>query len=741
MVLKDLEMLKLKIGVGILIAVAVVVVFATTAKGQSTGIDFASLTDDQRAPWGIATDNRRDEFLDTRSVNRFKTGGWALQENSGRVYVGGKFPGVTDGEEFIEHPWLAAFELETGEYIPGFAPQTNGVIFSLENAPDGDLIAAGEFSSWNGEPATAIVKFDPITGEADPDFNVTLSRDSGLVVRDLYIGSDGFLYLAGGIDRANDGRQSVEVQDVVRVDLDTYELDRGWLPEFEGFDSVWGIAKSFVNENVYIVGWTPTTDQDLFGDELNRGVKVVSADNAAEEVWRGFRVNDFHADIYDVETTEAGTVWFGGTEHAVYVHDELNNLELIRSHVSGADSLDTFIRRGGDVQDLEVIGDQVVATCHCWGAHLSVDGGTQYLVDRNVADTVAQKDVEFTGEISAFAVYDAATGVRDESFIPRMSGDSGGWATLGASDGCFWITGGITSIGEVGTQQDAGRELVRFCGEDEDIPEPALVPPERCSVVIAGETVNVSWSGVDGADSYVISRSVDGSRQFWRGLTEDESFVDTNVDGELLYTVLARSGNDRSEPVDCGEPAIEAPPVVALPTSCGFSVVGDVVEVSWQGAEGAIRHAVYRSVDGSAQFWRGVVEQGNSFTDSARGETLDYFVLAVFADGSRSERVSCGVAGVPEVENPPVATVASCSVNENAAGVRVTWDAVTGVDAQYVVSRSVDGGNVWWRGLSDVNAVRFDDTVRAGSIQYFVATKVGNETSEPVPCNPTLTIN
>ena len=186
---------------------------------------------------------------------------------------------------------------------------------------------------------------------------------------------------------------------------------------------------------------------------------------------------------------------------------------------------------------------------------------------------------------------------------------------------------------------------------------------------------------------------------------------------------------------------MEAPPELAVPTNCSFQVSGNDINVSWTNAADAVRHAVYRSVDGSNQFWRGVIENGSSFTDTNRDASLEYFVGAVFADNSRSERVSCveGPAGPPPPQPAPVTPVGACTATLRANGsILVNHNGTLGADTEFVVERSVDGGNIWWRGLVDVR--NFVDTSRSGSIEYFVTTKVGNTRSTRVECSPVITV-
>ena len=65
-----------------------------------------------------------------------------------RVYVGGKFSQVRDTTtgQLVNHSYLAAFDRETGAWIPSFRPQLDGTVWALE-VVDGRLIVR------NGSPS------------------------------------------------------------------------------------------------------------------------------------------------------------------------------------------------------------------------------------------------------------------------------------------------------------------------------------------------------------------------------------------------------------------------------------------------------------------------------------------------------------------------------------------------------------------------------------------------------------
>lgn len=724
---------KVKLTILALIALVGLALVASPGGAQANSIAVGSLADHQQTNWGLS------DFGDSRSIGDFSSLGWALEEVDDGVLVGGNFLNVRNNTRTESQPYLAKFNVNTGVWDDSFTPDVESPILAIQNDDDGNTFLGGEIDRYNGNQVGALLKIDPITGEQDFSFQGRVFGGNS-VVRDLYISNDNFLYVAGSFDTANDGGNPIAVNNVVRFDLRDGSLDRTWIPDVSSdIRTVWGVATSFVNNNVYIVGVGAdgavgrTANRDL-----SRGVVAVSKNNANAILWDDFELNKTAVQMYDVETTPNGRVFFAGTEHGLYIHDETDNLRLINNHVTNRDSdnQESQVRTGGDYQDLERVGNVIFATCHCWGSHSS----SNTLIDYTPAWDLAQIDATHTGNVSGVIAYNATTGDRIRAFDPYFAGDVGGWATLATTDGCLWITGGFNSVGEPGTQQQAGRDLIRLCPDGGGTP-PTVAAPTQCRAVISGNSVQVTWTASADAEDYIVRRTADAGASYWRGRTAATSFTDTGRDAVLAYTVIGVDGDIQSNAANCTT-SVEEPPEVATPSNCSYQVSGNNINVSWTNAADATRHAVYRSVDGSQQWWRGVVENGSSFTDTNRDGSIEYFVGAVFADESRSERVSCveGPAGPPPPQPEPVTPVNACTATLRDNGsILVNHDGAVAGGVEYVIERRVDAGAIWWRGLTDRR--NFVDTSRTGTIRYWVTTKVGNDRSVRVRCTPDLNVN
>lgn len=692
--------------VGASLAASAVFGFATSAS--------AAIDDEQQAEWGLATKGP------SRVIDRFDSLGWAVEEAGGFVFAGGRFLEVTNGQQTESQAFLAAFDRDTGVFVSTIRPDVGGTVLALEPSPDGALFVGGEMDEWNGQTIGALAKIDPATGDLVPGFTTRLFGDTS-VVRDLSMGPDGFMYAAGTFTTASFNGVPGAVESVVRFDPVTGAIDWSWVPETDG-GAIWGVSRSYTEDVVYISGW----------DNVRDGSIVIGVDSADPSivVWDAFVMNFGCCNhMYDIQATPAGTVLAVGEQHGAYLYDESNNWAQIAGHTTAYDSRyqANSQRGGGDYQDIELSNDgtTLYASCHCWGSHSSGVGFTPtYSFDlANVTGT-------HTGRVSATIAYDSVTGVRDQTFNPYMAGDSGGWGVLEASDGCIWIAGGINAVGPPG-DQTSGRDLARLC-EEGYVPPNDLEPPATCLATIGVNDISVSWPGANGAADYVISRSVDGGTIYWRGVSAAAPFIDTLRGGTLVYQVQTRSAAGvRSDPTICS--IEDETPTLTAPAECSATVNGNAIDVSWPTAAGADQYVIFRTVNGGAQSWRGRVAT-TTFVDTNRSADLVYFVASRSATGELSARTECTLVD----NNDPIMPVASCTVSVVGDVATITWTAAPGADAatEYIVYRSVDGGNEFWRGRTAV--LSFDDQLRTGDITYLVATKQGSDTSDRTTCEPVV---
>ncbi len=132
------------------------------------------------------------------------------------------------------------------------------------------------------------------------------------------------------------------------------------------------------------------------------------------------------------------------------------------------------------------------------------------------------------------------------------------------------------------------------------------------------------------------------------------------------------------------------------------------LQISWQPAAGADAYVVYRTVDDSPDHWRARTSTLD-VVDTDRTGVLQYSVVAISAEGERSAPTPCDDARLATVLTPPT----TCVVTPSAGRLTVAWAAGNGA-VEYIVSRSVDGGPIYWRGRT--SQLSFDDSDRAGGL-------------------------
>ena len=171
----------------------------------------AAIDDVQQSAWGLATEGP------SRAIDRYDALGWAVEEAGGRVFVGGKFLEVTNGQQTASQPHLAVFDLHTGIWIPEVRPSVGGPVLAIEPGPDGSLFVGGEIDTWNGQTIGALAKIDPATGQLWPGFTTRIYGGTS-IIRDLSLGPDGLMYAAGTFTTASSSGTPGPVENVVRFD-------------------------------------------------------------------------------------------------------------------------------------------------------------------------------------------------------------------------------------------------------------------------------------------------------------------------------------------------------------------------------------------------------------------------------------------------------------------------------------------------------------------------------------------
>jgi hypothetical protein len=402
----------------------------------------------------------------------------AFTQSGQTMYVGGNFASVQRdgaGTDRVSQPFLAAFDVATGEWVSSFRPVLDEQVHALATLPDGTVVAGGEFTSANGAAAAGVVALDPTTGQAVPTWNLKVeNRTAKLVVRTLDV-QDGWLYVGGALTHMTGGRRAAAVatQNLGRVEVGDGTPSTTWNPKLNG--TVNDVDATADGQRVYAVGYFGKAN----GIAANKAAVLTTAAGAAlaqpfTPSWSSAK-NNYQRSV----TSVGGRVYFGGSEHSLFGYDPAT-----MNRVSGS-----IMKAHGDVQVIASDGAGLIyAGCHC----------NNYSYDNAFAWPTLTAGWTQADSIAWFGAWDAATGARVPHFRPAlgMRLGSGVWGLTTDTAGTMWAGGDIVSAT---TKSKAGKwagGFVRFDASD------SLAPATPAGFRVTAQTdttVTLAWSSVGDA--------------------------------------------------------------------------------------------------------------------------------------------------------------------------------------------------------------------------------------------------
>ena len=298
-----------------------------------------------------------------------------------RIYVGGDFNGVFSPQDVpTSQPYLVAFDVSTGDYIPTFTPSLNGLVESVEASSDGSVLyVGGNFTTANGDTRLGVVALDPITGATIPGFVADVNggpdartvNDIEVDGNDVYIGGDFFTVNSANIPR------------VARIDATTGAVDTTFDPRPN--NTIVDMALTPDGNRLYLGG---------FFDALD-GVSV---------------------------TPLVAISLPSGTHDTSFVRPESQNVRAVEAtndRVIAADHKRNFIRvydptgfeiaelsGDGDFQDLELVGRRFIIGSHSrrLNSNTSVSRlQAAFVADGAVSDTLTTEVKAWPGVFSTYA--------------------------------------------------------------------------------------------------------------------------------------------------------------------------------------------------------------------------------------------------------------------------------------------------------------------------------------------------
>ncbi|MGY1741109.1 MULTISPECIES: PKD domain-containing protein [unclassified Blastococcus] len=198
-----------------------------------------------------------------------------------RIYVGGDFTTV-DG---VARGHIAAFSTATGALVTGFAPTTNGAVYSLA-ATASTVYAGGNFTSAGGQSRTRLAAFSASTGAM-----TSWAPTANHIVRGIVLNGAGTRVLLGG--------QFSQISGVPAIALASVDTAGGDVRTWD-----YGITNEGDNGGVYSLRFDGRNAYaNTYGFQVGNIEGTVAFDpDTLALVW----MNDCHGDPYDTYT--AGNV-------------------------------------------------------------------------------------------------------------------------------------------------------------------------------------------------------------------------------------------------------------------------------------------------------------------------------------------------------------------------------------------------------------------------------------------------
>ncbi len=682
-------------GLRLLIATLLV---AVTLGGFAPPVAAAEISPNPTPSWGVTG------LGPTQFTGPIENQVFAIEQIGNRIFVGGKFTEVRffrdDTPE--DQPYLAAFDADSGEWIPSFRPDIDAPVYALHASPDGSrLFVGGEFTNINGAQYTeGLGAIDPNTGTVDSSWVAQLENpftSYPVVVKTIDM-NDSHLYVAGVMTAAGgrEGVPRVTLGRAAKLDIDTGRADPNWTPMVSG-GSIWGIAVSPDGSRVHVGGYFSSVNLEentqYFATINNTDGELVPGltpyiDQIAYPT-RGY--------LQDVEVV-GNRVWLAGSEHVVYMLDASDN-QIDRVHSTS---------RGGDYQDLEVVGDRIYGSCHCYNDHFA---DYDYWINRQnpIPDDVLVTPIKYV------AAYDGLSGDYIPEFQLNASArQSGVWAIHGDDRGCLWVGGDLTVAGSdaAGTAEWAGA-FARYCESDGGaIPAPAGLR----TTFQDKRRIVLNWQEISGAASYEIFR--DG---LLVGTDDNGWYTDLGLEEGTTYSYQVRGVTAAGSPGDLSTTLTASttgtPPGGTLPAPDNLRTTFQDkrrIVLNWQGVDGAESYEILRD---------GVVvatDDGRWYTDLGleEGTTYTYQVRAVAANGTLGElstELEASTTGTPPGGVLPAPEGLRSTFVDRGRAV-LNWQGVDGAQSYEILRDGVvvatDDGR-WYTDLGLSPGTTYDYQVRA----------------------------
>lgn len=396
----------------------------------------------------------------------------AFAEANGVVYVGGNFLNVqrdAAGTGKVQQSYLAAFSVDTGEWISSFRPTFDNQVKALAVLPDGRLAVGGEFSTVNGAAKNGLVVLNA-GGDIDPVFtgrliNAASSSAGKARVRSLDV-QDGWLYVGGAFTHVTGGSYTSQTysRSAARLSVGNGTPDKTWTTEFDG--TVISLDAAARGDRVYFAGYFANNKA-----QPTLRAAALTADTGAVVPWK-VAFSEPTASYQQAVKEIGDRVWIGGSQHMFFSYNR-NSMAELSTNITIS---------GGDFQAIANDGDVIYAGCHCYQGNYS--GARTWPTPTGWSRA---------SRIDATGAWSAADGSYLADFSPNFSTREGAgtWALLTDSTGKTWMGGDFTGARKSSTVAQWVGGFARFPRNDSSAP----AAPSNLQAAATDTQVALSWTG------------------------------------------------------------------------------------------------------------------------------------------------------------------------------------------------------------------------------------------------------
>ena len=218
------------------------------------------------------------------------------------------------------------------------------------------------------------------------------------------------------------------------------------------------------------------------------------------------------------------------------------------------------------------------------------------------------------------------------------------------------------------------------------------------------EGIGLAWDAAEGAEAYLVYRTVSGVRELLAEVTEP-GYEDHTAEDDVTYSysVVAKAGDVLS-----GEEQSAQILRLAKPDVTVLNVYGGV-SVKWTGVEGAESYRVYRKTTGGS--WEALAEGLNelSYTD-AEVQYASEYQYAVQSCNTTGGSAYASSKQIIRIEQP---TSKGSNVAE---GIQITWNEVAAAECYNVYRKGPDGS---WVLLSTETDTAYVDSTAESGVKYY----------------------